>query len=207
VEDTAVGRQAGTSSRLENYLGFPTGISGADLIWRGEIQTMKFGKKFEMPCRVVKLAVQSDGHFLANLNTDQQIFAKSVVVATDVKYRRLSLDWLKHFEGRGVYYAATEMKARYCQNSRAVVVGGGNSTGQASEITDKDVHIARSIPIKLVKMLELACDFSLTGTSLTVLQNRSLTTKSNVFSPFPSRSIRSPSPKKRISQKSLSFAL
>ncbi len=120
VEDIAVGGQAGTSSRIENYLGFPTGISGADLVWRGEIQAMKFGTRFMMPRRVEKLEVQSDGRFLAHLNTGQKICAKSVVVATGVQYRRLPLDRLEHFEGNGIYYAATEMEARYCKNSQAV---------------------------------------------------------------------------------------
>jgi thioredoxin reductase (NADPH) len=132
VEDVAIGGQAGTSSRIENYMGFPTGISGADLIWRGEIQAMKFGTRFAMPRRVENLARLEDGRFCATFENGQRISAKSVVVATGVQYRRLPLERLADFEGAGIYYAATEMEARYCKGTEAVVIGGGNSAGQAA---------------------------------------------------------------------------
>jgi thioredoxin reductase (NADPH) len=132
VEDTAIGGQAGTSSRIENYMGFPTGISGADLIWRGEIQAMKFGTRFAMPRRVENLARLADESFCATFDNGQRIRAKAVVVATGVQYRRLQLERLADFEGAGVYYAATEMEARYCKGTEAVVIGGGNSAGQAA---------------------------------------------------------------------------
>jgi thioredoxin reductase (NADPH) len=144
VEDVAVGGQAGTSSRIENYLGFPTGISGADLVWRGEIQAMKFGTRFMMPRRVENLDIRPDGIFVAHLSNGQELCAKSVVVATGVQYRRLPLDRLEHFEGNGIYYAATEMEARYCKDAEAVVVGGGNSAGQAAMYlsrTARNVHV------------------------------------------------------------------
>lgn len=144
VEDVAVGGQAGTSSRIENYLGFPTGISGADLVWRGEIQAMKFGTRFAVPRRVRSLSIHEDQAFHATLDNDQIIRAKSIVVATGVQYRRLPLDGLEALEGSGIYYAATEMEARYCKGAEVVVVGGGNSAGQAAMYlsrTAKHVHV------------------------------------------------------------------
>ncbi|MCM8557414.1 FAD-dependent oxidoreductase [Sphingomicrobium sp. GRR-S6-50] len=133
IEDTAIGGQAGTSSRIENYMGFPTGISGADLIYRGQVQAMKFGTRFVMPRRVVKLTQREDGRFCAELDEDGEIVcAHSVLVATGVQYRRLPLDRLQELEGAGIYYAATEMEARFCAGKEAVVIGGGNSAGQAA---------------------------------------------------------------------------
>jgi thioredoxin reductase (NADPH) len=132
VEDTAVGGQAGTSSRIENYMGFPTGISGADLVWRGEVQAMKFGTRFAMPRRVAKLELLEGGGFCATFDNEQRIKAGAVVVATGVQYRRLPIDRLEEFEGDGVYYAATENEARFCRGSETIVVGGGNSAGQAA---------------------------------------------------------------------------
>ncbi|WP_439534913.1 FAD-dependent oxidoreductase [Polymorphobacter sp.] len=132
VEDIAIGGQAGTSSRIENYMGFPTGISGADLVWRGEIQAMKFGTRFSMPLRVVSLAELDDGRFCATFDNGQSISACAIVVATGVQYRQLPIDRLDEFEGQGVYYAATEIEARRCAGTEAVIIGGGNSAGQAA---------------------------------------------------------------------------
>src|SRR5580693_10140355 len=132
VEDIAIGGQAGTSSRIENYMGFPTGISGADLVWRGEVQAMKFGTRFAMPRRVVLLEKLFDDNFCATFDTGERVRGKAVVVATGVQYRRPPLDRLADFEGAGIYYAATEMEARYCKGTEAVIVGGGNSAGQAA---------------------------------------------------------------------------
>ncbi|THH37275.1 cyclic nucleotide-binding domain-containing protein [Aliishimia ponticola] len=131
VEDIAIGGQAGTSSRIENYMGFPTGISGGDLVWRGEVQAMKFGTRFAMPVRVTALT-RRDGVFHATLSNGNQICAKAVVVATGVQYRKLPLDQFDRFEGAGIYYSATEMEARFCRGTDAVIVGGGNSAGQAA---------------------------------------------------------------------------
>ncbi len=132
IEDIAIGGQAGTSSRIENYMGFPTGISGADLVWRGEIQAMKFGTRFAMPHRVSSLMKTEDGLFCAVLSDERKILAKAVVVATGVQYQRLALPRLEEFEGAGVYYAATDMEARYCRGAEVIVAGGGNSAGQAA---------------------------------------------------------------------------
>lgn len=133
IEDLAVGGQAGTSSRIENYMGFPTGISGADLVWRGEIQAMKFGTRFAMPRRVQSASQTADGLFQVTLEDDGcRVCARSLVVATGVQYRRLPLPKLAQLEGAGIYYAATEIEARYCRGTEVIVVGGGNSAGQAA---------------------------------------------------------------------------
>lgn len=131
IEDIAIGGQAGTSSRIENYMGFPTGISGADLTFRGQIQAMKFGTCFAMPRRVEGVAPQGDG-FRIKLDDGEEVCARAVLVATGVQYRRLPIERLDEFEGAGVYYAATEMEARFCAETEVVVVGGGNSAGQAA---------------------------------------------------------------------------
>lgn len=143
VEDLAVGGQAGTSSRIENYMGFPTGISGADLVWRGEVQALKFGTRFALPHRVEHLEKLPDGGFCARLDHGHSIRASAVVVATGVQYRRLPLPRLADFEGAGVYYAATEMEARFCKGAEAVIVGGGNSAGQAAMYLSRAARAVR----------------------------------------------------------------
>ncbi len=131
VDELAVGGQAATSSRIENYMGFPTGISGADLCARGEIQALKFGTRFAVPRRVAAIARQGQG-FALTLDDGVSVGATSVVVATGVQYRRLPLARLEVFEGAGVSYAATELEARHVQGRAAAVIGGGNSAGQAA---------------------------------------------------------------------------
>jgi thioredoxin reductase (NADPH) len=143
VEDIAIGGQAGTSSRIENYMGFPTGISGADLVWRGEIQAMKFGTRFAMPRRVTLLETREAGGFCATFDNGHRVHAKAVVVATGVQYRRLPIDRLEAFEGAGVYYAATEIEARYCKGTDAVIIGGGNSAGQAAMFLSRSARCVR----------------------------------------------------------------
>ncbi len=132
IDELSIGGQAGTSSRIENYLGFPTGISGADLCWRGEVQAMKFGTRFAVPRRVASLERDGAGGYLARLDDGRTIASRAVVIATGVQYRKLPLERLEEFEGVGVYYAATDIEARYCRNSEVVVIGGGNSAGQAA---------------------------------------------------------------------------
>ncbi|ODU70520.1 MAG: thioredoxin-disulfide reductase [Novosphingobium sp. SCN 66-18] len=156
VEDTAVGGQAGTSSRIENYMGFPTGISGADLVWRGEVQAMKFGTRFVVPRRVSLLERLDDGDFCATFDSGQAVRARAVVVATGVQYRRLPIRGLAQLEGAGVYYAATENEARSCHDGDVVVIGGGNSAGQAAMYLSRS---ARSVRV-LVRGSSLAASMS-----------------------------------------------
>jgi thioredoxin reductase (NADPH) len=132
IEDAAIGGQAGTSSRIENYMGFPTGISGGDLVWRGEVQAMKFGTRFTLPRRVAKLETLDDASFCATFEAGERVRGKAVIVAAGVQYRRLPIDRLAGFEGAGVNYAATEIEARRCKGTAAVIIGGGNSAGQAA---------------------------------------------------------------------------
>lgn len=143
IEDTAIGGQAGTSSRIENYLGFPRGISGADLAYLSEVQAVKFGARFTVPRRAARLHCKGD-HYEVELDDETCILARSIVLANGVQYRRLPLDNLEKLEGHGVYYAATELEARFCKNTEAVVIGGGNSAGQAAMFLSrhaKHVHL------------------------------------------------------------------
>jgi thioredoxin reductase (NADPH) len=144
VEDTAIGGQAGASSRIENYMGFPTGISGADLAFRGQIQALKFGTCFAIPRRVERLSAEKGGLFCANLDEGARVLARSVLIATGVRYRRLPVERLEQFENAGVFYAATEIEARFCRNTDAVIVGGGNSAGQAAMYLSR---VARQVHI------------------------------------------------------------
>ena len=133
LEDISIGGQAGTSSRIENYMGFPTGISGADLVGRGEIQALKFGTRFAMPRRAVSLSLsEEDGLLRITLDNGVTVPARSLVVATGVQYRKLPLEGLEALEGAGIYYAATELEARFCRDAEVAVIGGGNSAGQAA---------------------------------------------------------------------------
>ncbi|MGH7743446.1 MAG: FAD-dependent oxidoreductase [Candidatus Dormibacteria bacterium] len=131
LEMVAVGGQAGSSSRIENYLGFPTGISGGDLTQRATVQAQKFGASFSSPSTVSSLEEEA-GHFVLRLSGDTRVAGRAVIVATGARYRRLDAVRLEQFESRGVYYAATELEARMCAGSPAVVAGGGNSAGQAA---------------------------------------------------------------------------
>lgn len=156
VDETAIGGQAGTSSRIENYMGFPTGISGGDLVWRGEIQAMKFGTRFVMPRRVASLETLEAGGFCATFANGQRVRATTVVVATGVQYRRLPIDRLAALEGSGIYYAATESEARFCRDGEVVVIGGGNSAGQAAMYLSR---VARRVRL-LVRGSTLATSMS-----------------------------------------------
>lgn len=144
LEDIAIGGQAGTSSRIENYMGFPTGISGGDLVGRGEVQAMKFGTRFATPRRAVALRQCEDKLFHIELDDGAEVSARAIIVATGVQYRRLPLEGLETLEGAGVYYAATEVEARWCRDSEVAVIGGGNSAGQAAMYlsrTARHVHV------------------------------------------------------------------
>ena len=131
VDMLAPGGQAGTSSRIENYFGFPTGISGSDLTQRGLVQAEKFGAFLTAPCTVVALREQA-GHLVTELSDGTELAARAVIAASGARYRRLEVERLSEFEASGVYYAATELEARQCSGEPVVVVGGGNSAGQAA---------------------------------------------------------------------------
>jgi thioredoxin reductase (NADPH) len=131
LEKTAPGGQAGMSSRIENYLGFPMGVSGEELTQRAIIQAQKFGASLTAPCTVDSITSRA-GHLVARLSDGSEVAGRAVIAATGASYRRLDASRLSDFEGNGVYYAATEMEARICGPSPVVVVGGGNSAGQAT---------------------------------------------------------------------------
>jgi thioredoxin reductase (NADPH) len=131
VDMVAPGGQAGSSSRIENYLGFPTGISGSDLTQRALVQAEKFGARLTAPCAATSLREQA-GHLVVGLADGTEVVGRAVIVATGARYRRLDVDRLTDFECKGVFYAATVMEARECAASPVVVAGGGNSAGQAA---------------------------------------------------------------------------
>jgi thioredoxin reductase (NADPH) len=131
VDSVAIGGQAATSSRIENYLGFPTGISGQDLAGRASIQAQKFGAVITSPCAVASLC-EKGGHIVARLSDGTEVAGRALVAATGAHYRKLPVPELDRYEMAGVYYAATELEANMCAGSPVVVVGGGNSAGQAA---------------------------------------------------------------------------
>jgi thioredoxin reductase (NADPH) len=131
LDSLAVGGQAGSSSRIENYAGFPNGISGGDLTARAAVQAMRLGARLNAPCQVVALRHEPSFHVVA-LRDGSEIPARAVIVASGARYRRLPVAELERFEGAGVYYAATDLEARVCGGTSVVVVGGGNSAGQAA---------------------------------------------------------------------------
>jgi thioredoxin reductase (NADPH) len=131
IDARAPGGQAGTSSRIENYLGFPTGISGTELTQKALVQAEKFGAALTTPCEAVSLREEA-GHLVVHLSDGSDVAARAVIVASGARYRRLDVARLEEFEGNGVYYAATEMEARACVPRPLVVAGGGNSAGQAA---------------------------------------------------------------------------
>jgi len=126
----AAGGQAGASSRIENYLGFPAGISGKELARNALIQAQRFGARITVPCTVRSLGLDG-GDRIVTLSDDTRLRTRCVLVASGVEYRKLDVARFADFEGAGIYYAATEMEARLCKGEEVVVVGGGNSAGQA----------------------------------------------------------------------------
>src|ERR1700749_1126450 len=129
----AFGGQAGASARIENYLGFPTGISGLALTARAFNQAQKFGADIMIPVVVKELDCSGvDGAFALKLDDGEVLRARSVVVASGARYRRPTIDKLEHFEGRGVWYWASPIEAKLCSQQEIVLVGGGNSAGQAA---------------------------------------------------------------------------
>jgi thioredoxin reductase (NADPH) len=143
VETKAPGGQAGTSSKIENYLGFPTGITGAELAGRAITQAQKFGSEM-MVARSVKRLSCDQKPFYLELDDGSRLMGKTIIIATGAEYRKPALDRLDRFEGRGIFYGATFIEAQICGDNEVAVVGGANSAGQAAVFlsqTAKHVHI------------------------------------------------------------------
>jgi thioredoxin reductase (NADPH) len=130
LEGAAPGGQAGSSMRIENYLGFPTGLTGSELAGRAILQANKFGAHLSVPTPVARLTFES-AYAVVHLDGDETVTAKCLLIATGADYRRLGVEGCERFEGIGVYYAATQAEGQLCRGSQVVVVGGGNSAGQA----------------------------------------------------------------------------
>lgn len=131
LEHTAPGGQAGSSMRIENYLGFPTGLTGSDLAGRAILQANKFGARLSVPTPVNRLSF-ANAYTIVHLEGGETVTAKCLLIATGADYRRLGVEGCERFEGTGVYYAATIAEAKLCEASDVLVVGGGNSAGQAA---------------------------------------------------------------------------
>ncbi len=131
LDSTAPGGQAGSSMRIENYLGFPTGITGSELTDRAILQANKFGARLSVSTPVSSLMFDKTYPVL-RLDGDETVTTKCLLIATGVEYRRLNAERCEQFEGRGVYYAATHNEAQVCKGAQVVLVGGGNSAGQAA---------------------------------------------------------------------------
>lgn len=143
IDNTAVGGQASTSSRIENYMGFPIGISGDRLTYQGQVQAIKFGARFAVPCRAISLSMAEGGYALG-LDNGISLHARSIILACGVQYHKLPLKRLADFEGAGIYYAATALEAQFCHNTDVYIVGGGNSAGQAAMFLSRyanQVHV------------------------------------------------------------------
>src|ERR1700760_3532998 len=131
LDGTATGGQAGTTSRIENYLGFPAGISGAELAERAMLQAQKFGAQFAVPAEV-KSVRRDDGHYVVTLDDSTSVTAAAVVAASGARYRRLQVPRADYFEPMSIYYAASQAEALMCRGDPVVIVGGGTSAGQAA---------------------------------------------------------------------------
>ncbi|MDJ0511983.1 MAG: FAD-dependent oxidoreductase [Methyloceanibacter sp.] len=170
LEKIAPGGQAGTSSKIENYLGFPTGISGQALAGRAQIQAQKFGARLAVSCAVTGVDY-SDPIFRIELEDGSIVRANAVIAATGARYRKIDVEGLERFEGAGVHYAATAMEANLCSGSPVVIVGGGNSAGQAAVFLARHaVHVhllvrgkglADSMSRYLVERIDAAADITL----------------------------------------------
>jgi thioredoxin reductase (NADPH) len=131
VEQTAPGGQAGSSMRIENYLGFPTGLTGNELAGRAVLQANKFGAHLSISTPVTRLEFDK-AYPVVHLDGGETVATKCLLIATGAEYRRLGVAGCERYEGTGVYYAATPNEAQLCRDSEVVLVGGGNSAGQAA---------------------------------------------------------------------------
>jgi thioredoxin reductase (NADPH) len=139
IEPLAPGGQAGTSSKIENYLGFPTGISGEALAGRAQVQAQKFGARLAISRRAA--AIQCEQNPLGiELEDGQRIATRSIVIATGASYRKLDVPNYDRYEGQGIHYAATWLEGNLCSNAEVIVVGGGNSAGQAAVFLSQHAH-------------------------------------------------------------------
>jgi len=171
LDGKAPGGQAGTTSRIENYFGFPTGISGQALAGRGFVQAEKFGAEVAIPREGVRMECAGNGAVAIHIDGGERITARTVVVATGARYRKPALANLERFEGRGIYYAASFMEAQLCSQQEVIVVGGGNSAGQAAVFLApyaKQVHVlvrgaglAASMSSYLMQRIEGAANITL----------------------------------------------
>jgi thioredoxin reductase (NADPH) len=135
LEGYAPGGQAGSSSLIENFFGFPTGVGGGELTWLAQLQAYRFGAKFSTPSQALSFNYNTDGEYRACLETEgcsAILRAKTVLIATGADYRRLKAEGREQFEGVGVYYAATALEGQICRNETVIVAGSGNSAGQAA---------------------------------------------------------------------------
>jgi thioredoxin reductase (NADPH) len=145
LDAVAIGGQAGSSSRIENYAGFPNGISGGDLTGRAAVQAMRLGARLNAPCEVAGLRAET-GFRVVVLRDGSEIPTRAVIVASGASYQRLAVDDLERFEGAGVYYAATDLEARVCDGTSVLVIGGGNSAGQAAiYLAQSNCHVTIAV--------------------------------------------------------------
>ncbi len=180
LESCAPGGQAGSSSKIENYLGFPTGISGQELTGRAYNQAQKFGAEL-MAATGARRLICDRGRYAVELEGGSRVTARSLIIATGARYRKLALPNLAQFEGTGVYYGATFMEAQLCSDEEVVVVGGGNSAGQAAVFlsqSSRRVHmmvrstgLAESMSRYLIRRIDNNPQIELyTETELTALE-------------------------------------
>jgi len=179
VDTLAPGGQAGTSSRIENYLGFPTGISGAALAGRAMSQAQKFGAKLSVAWHAVRLHCD-EWPYSIEMSDGERLRGRSIVIASGARYRTLDMANVAHFVGRGIYHAATHLEGRMCDGEDVIVVGGGNSAGQAAVFlagSCRRVHVvvrasglADSMSSYLIRRIEDAANITLhTNTEITAL--------------------------------------
>jgi thioredoxin reductase (NADPH) len=180
IESSAPGGQAGSSSKIENYLGFPTGISGQALAGRALVQAQKFGAEVTVASSAVRLRCEQRPYEI-DLADGRVVRARAIVVATGAEYRQLALDNLERFIGVGVYYAATPVESRLCKDEEVIVVGGGNSAGQAAvflaggcrhvHVLVRSVGLADSMSRYLVRRIEESPNITLhTRTQVSALE-------------------------------------
>jgi len=178
IESHAPGGQAGASSKIENYLGFPTGISGQELASSAAAQAQKFGAKMVVARSIVELKCDRRPYELV-MEDGSSLFARTIVIATGVRYNIPSLDHLDRFKGRGIYYGATYLEAQLCEGEPVVVVGGGNSAGQAAVFLSQTAQrvymlvrssdLAETMSRYLIQriagnpLIELLCDTEIVG--------------------------------------------